>query len=120
MDPSITLDVTVHLLKDFFYVLTFGRDKKKCAVHLLLQYLFNYFRDVSTASGRPSRRDQLSSTEAAGGGRGRGQTSRSYAGSPTQQYPPPGGPLGRGNVPSSISSSAFTVGTSKYNTARYV
>ena len=90
------------------------------ALAFLLYDLLRLFRDVSTASGRPSRRDQLSSTEAAGGGRGRGQTSRSYAGSPTQQYPPPGGPLGRGNVPSSISSSAFTVGTSKYNTARYV
>lgn len=78
-----------------------------------------FYRDVSTASGRPSRRDQLNSTEAAGGGRGRGQTSRSYAGSPTQQYPP-GGPIGRGNsgnVPQSLSSSAFTVGTSKYNSA---
>ena len=98
-------------------------------------------RDVSTASGRPSRRDQLNSTSVANtttasaagavkpGIRSgvvttagsvvpppTGQvTSRSYAGSPTGHYPP--GPVngyGRGNVPQSISSSAFTVGTSRY------
>ena len=98
-------------------------------------------RDVSTASGRPSRRDQLTNpnqaitssttsatavgsnsragvirTAAAAGttaGAG-GPNSRSYAGSPTGQYPGPV-ELGRGNVPQSISTSAFTVGTSRYN-----
>ena len=104
-------------------------------------------RDVSTASGRPSRRDQLNSTTSVGATHSTtaaasataqtvkpgirsgvvttagsvappptGQvTSRSYAGSPTGHYPP--GPVngyGRGNVPQSISSSAFTVGTSRY------
>ena len=98
-------------------------------------------RDVSTASGRPSRRDQLTNpnqaitssttsatavgsnsragvirtaaagTTASGAG---GPNSRSYAGSPTGQYPGPV-ELGRGNVPQSISTSAFTVGTSRYN-----
>ena len=94
-------------------------------------------RDVSTAPGRPSRRDQLSSnpvgtgitttsttsttrvgvprtgvstTSAAGGP----VTSRSYAGSPTGHYPGPVNGYGRGNVPQSISSSAFTIGTSRY------
>ena len=102
-------------------------------------------RDVSTASGRPSRRDQLTNphpnnqaitssttsatavgstsragvirTAAAAGttaGAGAGPNSRSYAGSPTGQYPGPV-ELGRGNVPQSISTSAFTVGTSRYN-----
>ena len=114
-------------------------------------------RDVSTASGRPSRRDQLTnnqsnhpagaaashtiaagSTTTAGsarpglpgsirtsaqhhGGAGAGgvggpPNSRSYAGSPTGQYPAGPVDLGRGNVPQSISTSAFTVGTSRYNT----
>ena len=98
-------------------------------------------RDVSTASGRPSRRDQLTNnpnqaitssttsatavgsnsragvirTAAAGTTAGAGgPNSRSYAGSPTGQYPGPV-ELGRGNVPQSISTSAFTVGTSRYN-----
>lgn len=106
-------------------------------------------RDVSTASGRPSRRDQLNSGTAAAsatttttsnrGGAGVGPprsgvnttsavagaagnvagqksqiTSRSYAGSPTGHYPGPVNGYGRGNVPQSISSSAFTIGTSRY------
>ena len=105
-------------------------------------------RDVSTASGRPSRRDQLNSgtaaasatttttsnrgagvvlsrsgvntTSAVAGAAGNvaGQksqiTSRSYAGSPTGHYPGPVNGYGRGNVPQSISSSAFTIGTSRY------
>lgn len=89
-------------------------------------------RDVSTASGRPSRRDQLNSTNKAAtaaasttasaaaaasvananhAARTTAAPSRSYAGSPTGQYPP----AEYGNVPQSISTSAFTVGTSRYN-----
>ena len=103
-------------------------------------------RDVSTASGRPSRRDQLNSgtapqatstttttsnrgvqpprsgvntTSAVAGAAGVVKnssqiTSRSYAGSPTGHYPGPVNGYGRGNVPQSISSSAFTIGTSRY------
>ena len=108
-------------------------------------------RDVSTASGRPSRRDQLTNNQsnhpvaahttattassagrpgppgsirasaqhhggAGAGGVGGPPNSRSYAGSPTGQYPAGPVDLGRGNVPQSISTSAFTVGTSRYNT----
>jgi hypothetical protein len=97
-------------------------------------------RDVSTASGRPSRRDQLTNnpnqphqqqpnstapgpypTGTRAGPPGSIRTaashapnSRSYAGSPTGQHPGPPGQHG-GNVPQSISTSAFTVGTSRYN-----
>ena len=97
-------------------------------------------RDVSTASGRPSRRDQLTNnpnqphqqqpistapgpypTGTRAGPPGSIRTaashapnSRSYAGSPTGQHPGPPGQHG-GSVPQSISTSAFTVGTSRYN-----
>ena len=75
-------------------------------------------KDVSTASGRPSRRDQLntkipntSNTTSTANN----IVSRSYAGSPTGQYPPLNATTGGQNVPQSISTSAFTVGTSRYN-----